>query len=498
MIRAWTIQLATEQRPPPAPILAKFTELARKDSSPIVRLYLASALLRLPPEQRWDTLAALVAHGEDASDHNLPLMYWYAAEPLAAVDAPRAAALSASSPLSQIQEFMARRIAAIGTPESLALLVRELDRAAGSARRLTLLTGIEEALRARRQVAMPAAWPAVFSTLASDPDANVRSRAVALSVNFGDTAARDSLKRLLVDSTAGPDARRQALTALLKVKDPGLVRVLHSLIRHPQLGGPAVRGLATYDDPATPEILIDAYRSLGPPERRDVLSALAGRKTSCRALLAAVEAAKIPRADLTAEFARQIRNLKDTDLTAQLARVWGTVRETSGDRVKAIAQAKAMLTAKHQKPPEASLGRAVYARICQQCHTLFGTGGQVGPDLTGSNRADLDYLLSNVLDPSALIGKDYQAQVIATTDGRVLTGVVRAEDKDSITLATANETITLPKNEIDARRTSEQSMMPEDLWKPLSEFEIRSLVNYLASPAQVPLPAAETGANKAP
>jgi putative heme-binding domain-containing protein len=115
--------------------------------------------------------------------------------------------------------------------------------------------------------------------------------------------------------------------------------------------------------------------------------------------------------------------------------------------------------------------------------------------LTGSNRDDLDYLLSNVLDPSALIGKDYQAQVVAITDGRVLTGIIRAEDKDSITLASANETVTIPKTEVEERRTSEQSMMPEDLWKPLSQFEIRSLVSYLASPAQVPLPAGDVGAN---
>jgi putative heme-binding domain-containing protein len=120
-------------------------------------------------------------------------------------------------------------------------------------------------------------------------------------------------------------------------------------------------------------------------------------------------------------------------------------------------------------------------------------GGQVGPDLTGSNRADLDYVLSNVLDPGALIGKDYLAHVIATTDGRVLTGIIRAEDKDKITLVTANETITLPKSEIEEQRSSEQSMMAEDLWKPLSEHEIRSLVSYLASPAQVALPAGETG-----
>ena len=85
-IRAWTIQLATEQGPPPAPILAKFAELARTDPSPMVRLYLASAMQRLPLANRWDTLAGLLSHGEDATDHNLPLMYWYAAEPLAGLD----------------------------------------------------------------------------------------------------------------------------------------------------------------------------------------------------------------------------------------------------------------------------------------------------------------------------------------------------------------------------------------------------------------------------
>ena len=99
-----------------------------------------------------------------------------------------------------------------------------------------------------------------------------------------------------------------------------------------------------------------------------------------------------------------------------------------------------MLARRPAEAPDLTLGRAVFAKTCQQCHTLFGAGGKVGPDLTGSNRADLDYVLSNVLDPSALIGKDYLAHVVATTDGRVLTGIVRAEDKDAITLVTANET----------------------------------------------------------
>ncbi len=61
----------------------------------------------------------------------------------------------------------------------------------------------------------------------------------------------------------------------------------------------------------------------------------------------------------------------------------------------------------------------------------------------------------------------------------------------TVTLVTANETVVLPKGEIADRHASEQSMMPDDLWKPLSEHEIRSLVAYLASPAQVALPPAE-------
>ena len=199
----------------------------------------------------------------------------------------------------------------------------------------------------------------------------------------------------------------------------------------------------------------------------------------------------MPRSDLTADLVRQVRNFKDVEIDKWINRVWGVTRETSADRARAIARYKTLLISKPARSPDPSLGRGVFARTCQQCHTLFGVGGQVGPDLTGSNRSDLDYVLSNVLDPSALIGKDYLAHVIATADGRILTGIIRAEDKDTLTLVTANETITLPKSDVEQRRQSDQSMMPEDLWTPLSEHEVRSLVSYLASPAQVPLPVGE-------
>ncbi len=192
---------------------------------------------------------------------------------------------------------------------------------------------------------------------------------------------------------------------------------------------------------------------------------------------------------------RQLRNLRDPDVDTRIKTVWGSVRETTADRARNIARYKAHADVEARAPrpirrsaAPSSPGRASNATPCS------ATGGKVGPDLTGSNRADLDYLLSNVLDPSALIGRDYLAHTIATEDGRVLTGIIRAEDKDTITLVTANETITLPRSEVAERRQSDQSMMPEDLWTPLSEHEVRSLVQYLASPAQVPLPAGEASA----
>lgn len=488
-IRAWTIQLAMEDENPSSETLTKFAELAKSDPSPVVRLYLASALQRMPPEKRWDIVAGLLQHEEDTADHNIPLMVWYGAEPLAAVDPVRAAALASSAKLPNFLPFMARRIAAIGSNETIALLVGELGRVKRPAQRLAFLEGIGEALKGRRQVAMPEAWPEVFAKLATDGDATIRSRATTLGLTFGDPKALAALRLVLADVKADLPRRQEALAALLKARDPELATTLRRLIgeAQPALRAAAIRGLAAYDDPETPGVVLKVYPGLPSAEKRDALNTLASRAIFAKPLLAAVEAKTVPVADLSADLVRQLRNLKDSAINEQLAKVWGTVREADADKAKLIARYKGMLTSSPVQKPDPMLGRAIYAKTCSQCHTLFGVGGKVGPELTGSNRADLDYLLSNVLDPNALIGKDYMAHVVATTDGRVLTGIIRAEDKDALTLVTANETLTVPVGEVEDRKTSDKSMMPDDLWTALSEHEVRSLVAYLAGPGQVPM-----------
>ena len=131
----------------------------------------------------------------------------------------------------------------------------------------------------------------------------------------------------------------------------------------------------------------------------------------------------------------------------------------------------------------------MFTKTCAQCHTLFDAGGKVGPNLTGSNRGDLDYILQNIVDPNAVIPNEYRSWNVETKDDRSLTGIVTKQDEKSVTVVTANEVLVLPRNEIKTLQQSELSMMPEGLLQSLTDQEIRDLLYYLSRPGQVPLPA---------
>lgn len=487
MFRAWTIQLALEDRQISDALLAQLIEMAVSDPSPVVRRYLASAADRLGVGERVEIVRALVSHAEDAGDHNLPLMYWYALEPIAGENMQLGLEIAAEAKLPPILAYTVRRIGSSGEPEAIDLLVDGLAKMPDDASRRTVLTGLSEALKGRRQVEMPASWPSTFRELASTAPADVRSELMSLAVKFGDPMALAVMREMVVDRQAELATRRTALASLVSAKDPDLPELLHALLEDESLRGGALRALAGYNHQDTPAEIIAVYPKLTQEEKRDALNTLAARTSSALALLTAVGEDKISSRDLTADLIRQLRNLKDKNIEEQITSVWGTVQDSSEDRVKLIAHYRELLEKKPEIEPDVALGRSVFNKTCAQCHKLFDTGKTIGPEITGSNRTNLEYVLTNVLDPSALIGKDYVAQVVVTDDGRVITGIVRQETEDALEIATANETIVIPRDEIDEMEPSTKSMMPDDILKPLSETELRSLVAYLASPQQVPM-----------
>ena len=486
-VRGWTIQLALEHAPPSPALLDALMTLARGDESPVVRLYIASALQRLPLADRWPILTGLLAQAGDANDHNLPLMYWYASEPLAEVDPARALALAAEGNLPLVHQFMVRRIGSLGTPDSLELLVAQLANASDNPTRRLYLEGLRSALKGRRQVSVPPSWATAGDPLTNSDDPAIRGLAFDLAIRFGDPSAFNRLSRLIADRATPADERRSYLDSLLTGKSPQLLPVLKSLVSDADLRASAIRGLAQYDDAAIPPLLLREYAGLPAAEKRDVLATLTSRRAHATALLAAIAAKTLPSTDLTADFVRQLRNLKSPEIDRQVEQVWGAVRDTPADKAAQIERLKKLVTASPVDPGELPRGRAVYARICQQCHTLFDVGGRVGPELTGSNRANLDYLLSNVVDPSAVLAREYTPRVIETTGGRILTGLVKESTPQAVTLLTATEQLVIPREEIESLQVADKSMMPDDLLKPLTDAEIRALVAYLASPRQVPL-----------
>ena len=112
---------------------------------------------------------------------------------------------------------------------------------------------------------------------------------------------------------------------------------------------------------------------------------------------------------------------------------------------------------------------------------MYGEGGDIGPELTGSNRDNLDYVLENVLDPSASVGNDYKLVNVATTDGRLISGIIKERTDAALILRTPNDLVVIPKDEIEAEKPSTASMMPEGLFGTLTDDEVRDLVAYLAA-----------------
>ena len=500
-VRAWTMRLAFEQQGAQVypDQLDGLAELAQTDPSPVVRLEICSIVGRMPLADRWPTVEALASHDTDADDHNLPLMIWYAMEPLAGLDPDRALDLGmrAGEHIPLLREFMMRRVGASGDAQAVARLLGglsriDLKRKDAVELQLAFLTAIRTSLIGQRTVEQPAEWDAIYEQLSRSHSPEVQLAAASLGVTFRDPLAAQRLERELADSTRPASTRAQALIALLAAKHD-LVATLTQLVTAPdepaELRDAAVRGLAQYDDPSIGPALVDAYADLNESQRRSAIATLAARASSGVALLKAIGDGRIPAADLSADLARQMELIGDASVSSLLAEHWGQVRESGADKAAAMAELKQLIGRTDLPKADVSLGRAMYAKTCQRCHVLYGVGEKLGPDLTGSNRSNLDYLVENVIDPSAVMANEYRQSIFLTEDGQVIAGLLRSETDNAVSVQTAEALVVIPTDEIAERRTSELSMMPDNQLQQFSPHEIRSLIAYLRGRVQVDLPA---------
>ncbi len=488
-VRAWAIRLLVDQGVPGPDSITRMTDAAGDDDSGLVRLFLASALQRLEFQDRWAIAGLLAARDEDAKDRRQPLMIWYGIEAAVPAAPQRAMAVANLTKMPLLRRHIARRITSEidVSPTTVMELVDQLSNSdkthAGD-----YLQGMTEALRGRRRVSAPANWTAAVAALSDHGDDRIDTLQKELSVVFGDGRAVDDLLQVALDGKRDPATRRAALRVVLGSQPKAFVATLLQIKRDAVVGPDAIRGLASYEDARVPPQLLAMFPNAKHDHRPAIIDALAARPSYAAALLDAVESGRVDRGDISAAAAGTIAGHENPTLTGRLEELWGAVRTTPAEKLLLISRYRNQLTPQSLAAADLVSGRRVFDKVCAACHKMFGEGHSIGPDLTGSNRDNLDYLLENVVDPSRVVPAELRQSALLMRDGRVITGTIRRQDTNTLTVQTIQKELTVDRQDVDTIRKLNLSLMPDGLMTQLSDDQVRNLIGYMQSSSQVSLP----------
>ena len=501
VLRAWGVQLATERAGQPRVPVDALAQLAAKDRSAMVRLALASAVPMLPAAARWHMSEALAAHGEDAEDRFLPKMIWFGLATVARDDVDRAFAIAAKTALPSLADsirwFIARTprgrqlivshlaglstvgatlVATPAVPESRASSLPQHSEDEGAGRLVRLLAF---ALQSDATLPMPAGWSQAAARLMRSDSSAVRSATEQLSAVFGDRAVLATMRTRLADESLPVAQRRSAFDVLKRVGDREVLPLYIKLLDHDAFRPAVIPLLAASADTAAATGILRHFPTLNPNDRAAALATLTSRPEFALVLLDRVQQGNFPKKDLTALHVRQMRTLNDERVNRRLNEVWGQAADSSAEMKATIARIKKTYEAAPLWAYSAPEGKKVYERACAACHAINGQGGKLGPELTGSWRNGVDYFLENIVDPNAVVGSDFQLNVITKTDGTVVSGMIEKQTDAALVVRTATETLNVPLREIKTRQTLPQSLMPAGLLEALPEREVIELLKFL-------------------
>lgn len=493
-IRVWAIRLLTDEwaidsvyGPMPhrkvksePELRDRFVKMAKEDSSGLVRLALASTLQRIAVEDRVALASALAGRAEDATDHNLPRLVWFGLMHLG----DERLEVAKKTVWPDLLRYLAR--SSVGQPTMVEDVVTLA--VAHEKKSEPLLKGLMEGFKGVRKAPMPEGWEESSLVLAKRIPKLTRE----LSALFGDGRAMNSLKAIALNDKEEVSARKRALEALIEADAEGFRQICETLFWKAGLCETAVRGLTRFKDEEVGKKLAANYRKLWREEDKlAVINGLVSRPAWAGILLSEIEKGAISRQAMTPFHARQVLEMKDKALADQLRKHWGEVRQSDEVLKKRIAGLEKALTPGVRAKGDKSKGRVLFNNLCASCHQLYGQGGKLGPDLTGSGRADLGYLLENIVAPNSVVPAEYQMSVITLKDGRVVSGVISSSDKRSTTLKTLTDEVVIENAGIVKSTRLPDSMMPPGLLDALTPEQTRDLIAYLMHPQQVELPDAK-------
>jgi putative heme-binding domain-containing protein len=493
--RNWAVRAVGEVGRADANVFAKLIEMAKTDESPDVRLQLAVAAGRLNEPDTFPLIQALLTNEKNAADPLIPNIIYQNFKPMAAKHGKELLAFFDAHPpiekafANSVVEWVREGVATLGL--SPAELVAQLGPVIAKAdsdpqRARQALQGVVNALeqsgmkREERAKLFDDKLREKIGTLAAGKT-RVRIPATELAMWWDDPRGLDSARKIVANPKADPAARSQLLKALADRKDPANFKTFASFIADDgapmRLRREAIDALGSSGDAGAAKLLTDSYSKLPAELKPAAVNALTHTTASAVALLDAIAAKTIPANDVAANHVRQINALGVKSLNERVAKVWGVVKtERDPERVTIVEQMRESL--RHHEG-NARAGQAVFTKTCAQCHTIYGQGGTVGPDITGVGRENLDAILANVIDPNLVIGAGYFVNVAKLRNGTVVSGVLAEQSDQRVVLKDATGTHVLLRGDIARIQQQNISMMPEGLEKGMSEQEFADLVAFL-------------------
>lgn len=323
-----------------------------------------------------------------------------------------------------------------------------------------------------------------LTAILADADNPLRFDAALLTTSWKDPVGTRISRETFASTKSDTEDRLAALEALIAAGDAGVLTTVQRALSDPdhhsvKFRGQVLTALARLDQPDVAGLVLSRFDDFEPELKPRAVELLTQRPGWTKSLLAAVAAEKIDKGVLNLNQLRRISTFKDEKLQEQFHKLYGTIRD--GRDPKREQLVNRMRDFLKGTPGDPHRGIAAFKKLCAQCHKIYGEGADVGPDITRNGRNDWNQLLSNVFDPSLVIGPGYQARQLLTVDGRVVTGLAVEENEQRVVLKVQGGKLeTIPRDQIDLYQVSQVSMMPEQLETQFTPQELADLMAFLA------------------
>jgi putative heme-binding domain-containing protein len=476
-IRRWAWKMAGEKQ-----ILPTLTE----EKHPEVCAQILASAKRLPGAGSLHLLRA--GDIEDESGH-LPLLAWWALESKAEKEREAVFTFLKADPAflatklfrDHLAEKLAKRYALAGGEENLNSCADLIALTNDEALRGKFIAGIAAAFEGAEMPKLP---ESLIKAL-NDYMAKQSGGDLTLALRSGNADALKNALKLLADAKATNTARIAIAKTLAELGKQEAVMPMVAILKATNtasLKRGILQAAAKFDDKRIPEALLLGWEGQIAGDkalREDALRVMAGRKEWAQILMNFVNEWKVPAKHFTIDIVRQLSLHKDADIDAAIEKHWKGLLATgpTPEKKKEAERIKAVIKT---GLGDAEKGKLQFTARCAVCHSLFGEGGKIGPELTGYDRSNADFWLDNLFMPSMEIREGFGAYIVKTKSGQILTGLMDAQDANGIVIKDmAGNKTAFKQADIEKLEASPISLMPEGLTTGMSDADLKDFFAYL-------------------